>query len=68
MFKMTEEEIKQRVEKAVDRAVGWIDDDRIYQLHLYYACQMAEIIGISRNEVIDKVKEKLSRDYPHFNE
>lgn len=57
---MTAEEM---MNKAIDRAVGYIDDEKLYNTHLYYAQQLGELAGYDSKKVLELVKKQLSEEH-----
>lgn len=54
---------KEKMNKAIDRAVGYIDDEKLYNTHLYYAQQLGELAGYDSKKVLELVKKQLSEEH-----
>ena len=46
--------------KAINRAVGWINDKR-GEVHLYYALRLGELIGIPDKETMKQYKHEIDK-------
>ena len=57
---MTAEEM---MNKAIDRAVGYIDEPKLYEVHLFYAQQLGELAGYDSKEVLELVRKQLDKEH-----
>lgn len=63
VFAFTEEgnivDAREMMKKAVRRAAGYADDEKLYQVHLYYAQQLGALAGFTSDEVLELVRKEL---------
>jgi hypothetical protein len=52
---------REMMARAIDRAIGYQDDDKLYQLHLFYAQELGELAGYSSEEVLNMVRQNLQK-------
>lgn len=48
------------MKKAVRRAAGYADDEKLSQVHLYYAQQLGALAGFTSDEVLELVRKELN--------
>lgn len=51
--------MKDLYQKAIDRAVGWCNDNR-GEIHLYYALQLGLLLGIPERETVETIKHEIN--------
>lgn len=57
---MTAEEM---MNKAIDRAVGYINEPKLYEVHLFYAQQLGKLAGYDSKEVLELVRKQLDKEH-----
>ena len=50
---------KEMMVRAIDRAVGYANDEKLYKVHLFYAQELGELAGHKSQEVLKIVREKM---------
>lgn len=48
------------MEQAVRRAAGYVDNEQLYMVHLYYAQQLGSLAGFTSDEVLELVRKELN--------
>lgn len=56
---LSEQEVKARYDKAVYRAAGYYDDDKLYQAYIHNAVELGEILEIDYTKTMDAIKSYL---------
>lgn len=58
---ISRDEILKLYEKALERAKGYIDDDKLYNAHRYYCLQYAKLAGIDEKTVLQELQQEVDR-------
>lgn len=58
---ISRDEILKLYERALERAKGYMNDPKLYDVHRYYCLQFAKLAGIDEKTVLEELQDEVDR-------
>ena len=58
---ISRDEILKLYEKSLERAKGYMNDPKLYDVHRYYCLQFAKLAGIDEKTVLEELQDEVDR-------